>query len=225
MKRLPCILLLTISVTLAGPACAGDCRSLDDLRWLLGDWMAEGSASTFHESWTELGPRTFEGSGVERSKADGAVKGSEALRLVEMAGGVYYISKVAHNELPVAFRLSGCDDGRFVFENPAHDFPRLLEYRRAADDRLVVRVSDGGDKGFTLDFRRAAQTHGAADALRRGGRTRTAGCDAGAGCGARARQGVPVGSGSGSRCACPDQDSGRFRNSVISSNGNGLLIR
>lgn len=140
--------------TIPWPAAAAGCASLADLRWLLGEWTADGSQTSFHESWAELGPQTFEGSGIESAKTDGAVKGSEVLRLLEMAGGIFYVSKVAHNDLPVSFRLTGCEEGRFVFENPAHDFPRVLEYRREGGDRLVVRVSDGGEKGFTLEFRR-----------------------------------------------------------------------
>lgn len=132
------------------------CDSLEDLRWLLGNWIAEGSKSSFHESWREAGPHTFEGAGVEQSKADGAVKGSEDLRLVQTAGEVFYVSKVSHNDLPVAFRLTACSDGRFVFENAAHDFPRRLEYRRDADDRLMVEASNGAGKGFGLDFGRVA---------------------------------------------------------------------
>lgn len=73
-----------------------------------------------------------------------------------MSGGVFYVSKVSHNELPVAFRLTTCTDGRFVFDNPQHDFPRRLDYRRVGADRLTVHVSDGGEKGFTLEFERAA---------------------------------------------------------------------
>jgi hypothetical protein len=140
--------------TMPWPAAAAGCASLAELRWLLGEWTAVGSKANFHESWAELGPHTFEGSGIERAKTDGAVKGSEVLRLVEMAGDIFYVSKVPHNDLPVAFRLTGCKEGRFVFENPAHDFPRRLEYRRAGHDRLAVHVTDGGEKGFTLDFRR-----------------------------------------------------------------------
>ena len=158
MKALLRLLLMSIAVTFAIPASATDCDSLHSLRWLLGDWATDDRDTTFHEAWTEIGPRTLEGSGVERAKADGAVKSAEALRLVEMAGRVFYISKVSHNELPVSFRLTGCDDGLFVFENPTHDFPRRLEYRRGADGRLTVRVSDGGEKGFTLDFSRVAAT-------------------------------------------------------------------
>jgi hypothetical protein len=81
--------------------------------------------------------------------------GGESLRLVAMSGGVYYIAKVSHNAYPVAFALSACSDGRLVFENPTHDFPRRLEYTFTAPDAMTVRVSDGGAKGFVLEFRRA----------------------------------------------------------------------
>ena len=158
-------LALLIALLAPLPALAEACGSLNDLRWLLGDWMAEGERTTFHETWTESTPQTFEGAGIERSKPDGAEKGGETLRLVEMSGGVFYVSKVTHNTLPVAFRLTVCDAGSYVFENPAHDFPRRLEYRRDGEDRLVVRVSDGGDKGFTLDFRRAGRSDPAAAVL------------------------------------------------------------
>ena len=139
------------------PAAAGaaDCTSLDTLRWLIGDWHADGGKTSFHETWRELDGRSFAGTGIERSKPDGTVAGAEDLRLLEMGGAVFYVSKVTHNELPVAFRLTACSDRLFVFENPSHDFPRRLEYRQG-DGALTVRVSDGADKGFTLEFERAA---------------------------------------------------------------------
>jgi len=156
MTRLLPALLLAFATSVATANPAPTCESLGSLRWLLGDWIADGSKTTFHESWTEVAPHTFEGAGIERAKPDGSVKGSEVLRLVEMAGAVFYISKVTHNELPVAFRLNECADGRFVFDNPAHDFPRRLEYVLAPDGRLTVNVSDGSEKGFSLDFARSA---------------------------------------------------------------------
>lgn len=162
MKRMLLLLSMTLAATVAGAADAAECDGLDRLRWLLGDWTADGSKKSFHESWVEVGPRTFEGTGIERSKADGAVQGGEVLRLVEMAGGVYYLSKVTHNELPIAFRLNACSDGRFVFDNPAHDFPKRLEYRQEPDGRLTVSVNDGAEKGFALNFERNAVVSDAA---------------------------------------------------------------
>jgi ketosteroid isomerase-like protein len=138
------------------PAFAGDCATLDSLAWLPGEWIAEGEKSTFRESWAARGPRTWEGQGSETSKTKPADVSSEELRLVEMKGGVFYIAKVSHNPLPVAFHLSECGDGRFTFVNPAHDFPRRIDYVRQGDDRLDVRVSDGAGDGFTLNFIRVA---------------------------------------------------------------------
>lgn len=148
---------LAAAVAAAPSAEAADCGALESLRWLLGDWRADGGKTSFHESWRELDPQTFSGTGIERANPDGTVKGAEDLRLVAMGGEVFYVSKVSHNALPVAFRLSSCADGLFVFENPAHDFPRRLEYRRG-DDALTVRVSDGAERGFALAFQRVPGT-------------------------------------------------------------------
>ena len=126
------------------------------MRWLLGEWLADGQKNTWRESWTEIGPKSWEGRGIETPKSDPAKASAEELRLLEMGGGVFYVAKVSHNELPIAFRLVECDEGRLVFTNPAHDFPRRLDYERRPDGRLLVRVSDGGEKGFTLDFARQA---------------------------------------------------------------------
>ena len=155
MKRFLTTALLALA-SVSASAAAPSCNSLASLRWLLGDWAADGARTSFHESWTEVAPHTFEGAGIERTKPDGSILGSEVLRLVEMAGAVFYLSKVTHNELPVAFRLNECPDGRFVFDNPAHDFPRRLEYLQAPDGGLTVKVSDGGEKGFSLEFVRSA---------------------------------------------------------------------
>lgn len=137
----------------AAPAFAATCDSLSALDGLLGDWKGEGPQSSFQESWRVLGPTTWEGRGVETPKSGGAAS-VEDLRLVEMGGGVFYVAKVSHNELPAAFRLVECEAGVFVFENKAHDFPRRLEYRLGSDGRLSVVVSDGASKGFTLAFAR-----------------------------------------------------------------------
>jgi len=148
--------LLILLAACAEAAAAADCSSLASMRWLLGDWLADGQKSTWRETWNELGPHTWEGQGIETPKAEPARASMEVLRLVEMGDGVFYVAKVSHNDLPVAFRLVECGEGRLAFTNPAHDFPRRLEYERQPDGRLQVHVSDGADKGFTLDFARQA---------------------------------------------------------------------
>jgi ketosteroid isomerase-like protein len=154
MKRIVRSLSVLFLAGFAGFAHASGCSSLASMRWLLGEWLADGDKTTWRETWTEIGPDTWEGRGIEIAKAEPGKQSAEELRLVAMGGSVFYLAKVTHNELPIPFRLVECGDDRLVFANPAHDFPRRLDYRRQPDGRLQVRVSDGADKGFTLDFGR-----------------------------------------------------------------------
>jgi uncharacterized protein (TIGR02246 family) len=154
MKRIARSLSVLFLAGFAAFAHASECSSLASMRWLLGDWLADGDKSTWRETWTEIDPDTWEGRGIEIAKAEPGKESAEELRLVEMGGSVFYLAKVTHNELPIPFRLVECGDDRLVFANPAHDFPRRLDYQRLRNGRLQVRVSDGADKGFTLDFGR-----------------------------------------------------------------------
>ena len=76
----------------------------------------------------------------------------EHLRIETRDGGIVYVAEVDHNPAPVVFRLTRVDDDGFVFANPAHDFPKVIAYRREGD-RLHVRVSAGG-KASEFHFRR-----------------------------------------------------------------------
>lgn len=138
----------SLMVVLAWSSCrvalAETCTSLQQADWVLGAWVSDEGPT---ESWHRAGPRTFEGAGTSGS-------GSETLRLVEMSGQVFYIAKVAHNELPVAFKLVDCGDALLVFENPTHDFPRQLEYRLTTGGAMTVTVSDGSDRSFEIHFRK-----------------------------------------------------------------------
>ncbi len=142
--------------------------TLDQLKWLSGEWQAKMGQSTVLERWQVLSNNTFEGEG-RTIAADGKVKQQESLRLVQMQQQIFYLAKVAHNPLPVAFKLEECAAGRLKFVNMAHDFPKQLDYvlqQSAADPsvpalpsehksenlQLQVYVSDGAGKGFTLLF-------------------------------------------------------------------------
>jgi hypothetical protein len=142
-------------VLLSGPAFADTCRTLASLDWLLGQWVADGAQSTIRETWTARSSATWEGEGTEASKANPAKSSREDLRLVVMSDGVYYFAKVAHNELPVAFRLTECADDHFAFVNPAHDFPKAIRYTLKPDDTLEAVVSSGpNERGLTFTFKR-----------------------------------------------------------------------
>ncbi len=131
---------------------AGGCPVLGPVRWLLAEWTCHGENRVTVETWTEVSSDTFEGIVVARSRDTGEVVPVETLRLAAMAGGVFYIAKVPEHALPISFRMTVCDEQTAVFENPDHDFPRVIAYRLAADGVLTVRVTDGADEGFTLQY-------------------------------------------------------------------------
>lgn len=141
--------------------------TLEQFSWLSGEWQASMSKSTVLERWQVLSAETFEGEG-KTIAANGKVKQQESLRLVQMQQQIFYLAKVAHNPLPVAFKLEECAAGRLKFVNMAHDFPKQLEYvltqprsqppvpgqkaEQPAEQQLQVHVSDGAGKGFSLLF-------------------------------------------------------------------------
>jgi hypothetical protein len=77
----------------------------------------------------------------------------EYLRIVERDGGLVYIAQ-PNGRPPTEFTLTGITADRATFENPTHDFPKMIRYTRRADGSLEARVSDGGQKAETFLFKR-----------------------------------------------------------------------
>ena len=143
----------------ATTAVAEDCRSLQAIDWVLGEWTASPNGVVIREHWHRVSDDTFEGESVAKSLSNDEVVNYETLRLVAMSDGVFYIVKVTDNELPIPFRLVHCSEGFAVFENPQHDAPRRLIYKLleeadpdAAD--LEIRLEGDGMNDFSLFFHR-----------------------------------------------------------------------
>jgi len=78
----------------------------------------------------------------------------EFLRIVERDGTLIYIAQPGGRP-PTEFRLSTITADSAIFENKAHDFPKVIAYTKQPDGTLEARVGDGGQKGETFRFRRA----------------------------------------------------------------------
>lgn len=131
---------------------ADNCDSLDRLKWMLGSWEAEAGKNQIRETWTQVSAQTFEGVGQTFSKESQTLLQSESLRVLEMSGELFYLAKVTHNPLPVAFKLQNCANGQASFTNPEHDFPNRIDYQLEAPNKMSVEVSDKNGKGFSLTF-------------------------------------------------------------------------
>ncbi|MCJ8321059.1 MAG: DUF6265 family protein [Colwellia sp.] len=131
---------------------AKPCGTIESLTWLVGHWNSENSKLKINESWQRISAKTFEGSGSTYSIEKKKIVSSETLRLVEMSGEVFYVAKVASNDLPVAFKLTSCTTKTAIFENSLHDFPKKISYQMNKDKNITVFVSGEKGKGFSIEF-------------------------------------------------------------------------
>lgn len=147
------ILVLSALLMMSLNANAQACQSLNQVKWLIGDWQSFASSTeVITESWRSISANTFEGQGATYS--NGELKAEESMRIVEMSAQIFFIAKVKHNKLPVPFLLTQCHENTAKFENKNHDFPKFIEYKLANSQKLIVNVGNDVTNEFTLVFKR-----------------------------------------------------------------------
>jgi len=153
------ILSITLSFTCFYAWSNNTCKTIDQISWIVGDWQqttaTKTSSKTAYESWLKVSENTLEGIGLTLDQNDKVVF-QESLRIVAMQDQLYYLAKVANNDLPVAFKAVSCDETHVKFQNQSHDFPNVIHYR-FSQQGLHVDVTDNQGKGFTLEFEKKSQ--------------------------------------------------------------------
>ena len=125
--------------------------SVDRLGWLAGEWVSESNDRWTEEQWSA--PRGGLMLGIGRSGKSDRAMGFEFMRIAAEADGSVIFWGAPGGQRPVPFRLVEQDDGHAVFENPRHDFPKRVSYRRDGN-RLVATVSGAGDASQSWTYRR-----------------------------------------------------------------------
>lgn len=78
--------------------------------------------------------------GLSRTIRDGRTVAYEFLRIVETENGrITYIASPS-GQSTTTFSLLRMSDSEVVFENPAHDFPQRVIYRKLPDGGLLGRI-------------------------------------------------------------------------------------
>jgi hypothetical protein len=137
-------------------------RVADELAWLAGHWVMSTTAGRVEELWLPPAGGTLYGVGrtlsdpecVGRRASYRTTRFFEFLAIEPREGtGVATLAYVARPEgrAPTEFLLVELSDGRAVFANPQHDFPKRIRYERRGDE-LHARVDDGTDDGQGEDF-------------------------------------------------------------------------
>jgi len=143
-------MLLGVSVA-AQPARSPARASIGQVEWIAGGWTGEGKGVTFEERWTP--PAGGAMLAVSRTLKGDRMVAFEFLRIVERNGGLVYIAQ-PNGRPPTDFVLTELTADSATFENPAHDFPKMIRYAKRAGGALEARVSDGGERAEIYVFRR-----------------------------------------------------------------------
>ncbi len=122
--------------------------SINKVDWILGTWAnpSNNEKRQAFEIWEKVSDTKYKGIGFTLKGGDTTFV--ERLEIIEKEGNLFYVADVAHNKAPVFFKFTTISDTLFICENPVHDFPKEIAYRRDGDN-LYAHVSDGKRK---IDF-------------------------------------------------------------------------
>jgi hypothetical protein len=124
--------------------------TIDQAGWLAGCWSREAGGRLVEEHWMKPAGGTM--IGMSRTVASGRTTAHEFLRLVEQDGTLAYIAQPSRQK-EATFVLTSIAPGDLVFENPAHDFPQRILYKRQPDGSVKARIEgkmNGQERG--IDF-------------------------------------------------------------------------
>ena len=125
-----------------------------DLGWMAGSWASDSGSAWTEEHW--MAPRGGVMLGTNRSGKGSAATGFEFMRIAQGADGTVSFWASPSGAPASAFPLTSLKPGEAVFENPAHDYPTRIVYRREGN-RLIGAISGPGGKNpmrWTFERRR-----------------------------------------------------------------------
>jgi hypothetical protein len=137
--------LLLMAVTVSA-------SEIDKLSFMAGCWAGPG---TF-EMWMK--PEAASMMGIGRTVRDGNVVSTEFFFVSENAGGITLNVQLRLATKVTPFRAKEVTSSSVTFENPEHDFPQRIIYRREADGSLLGRIEgseNGKDRAIDYPLKRA----------------------------------------------------------------------
>ncbi len=117
--------------------------TMQRLSWMAGCWRQETStAATIDEMWMAAAGEMM--LGISRTVGRGRVVEYEFMRIQSTQNGVTFFAQLP-KQPETAFQLVKIDAQMVVFENPQHDFPQRVIYRR--DGEMLTGRIEGTQNG------------------------------------------------------------------------------
>lgn len=144
-----CVLMVLTAGTFSN---ANQNAGIEQLEWISGCWVLDDGKQRTEETWMRPAGKSMVG--MSRTVTGGKTVHTEHLQIREANGQIAYIVVLGMGAKPTVFKLARNSSNEVVFENPEHDFPQRIIYRRESGDALFARI-EGAEKGVkkAMDFR------------------------------------------------------------------------
>ncbi len=127
--------------------------TIDDVAWLVGRWETapDEHGCTYREEWQRQSDMLLSGHGRETCEPPLAEREpfDEDLRVEAEAEGHVYVAWPTGQDR-TGFEFTSSSATGFVAENPDHDFPTRIEYRRTESG--IDAIVSGPTRSFTLSM-------------------------------------------------------------------------
>lgn len=116
-------------------------EKLEKMNWLTGNWEQKLPDGTLKETWTKQNDSTFIGNSYFINTKD--TVHFESIKLTQKDEELIYSATVVgqNNDEAVDFKLTSDADNTFAFENPAHDYPQKITYKKVNETNLIATIS------------------------------------------------------------------------------------
>jgi hypothetical protein len=122
-----------------GSGVKGVPATIAQMAWLSGFWVGTNANLTFEERWTPAASGAILGLG--RTLRGSLMASFEFLCINERDGTLIYTAMPDGRTTPTHFTLTSITAESATFENPAHDFPKMIRYTLRADGTLEATIS------------------------------------------------------------------------------------
>jgi hypothetical protein len=135
------------------PAAKPTPATIGQIGWLAGVWTGTLGPNDIEERWTP--PAGGSMLAISRTIRAGVMNAFEFLCIVEREGGLVYVAMPNGRQPATDFVLTKIEGESLTFENPAHDFPKMIRYTRRPDGSLEAVISgDAKRKPISYVFKK-----------------------------------------------------------------------
>ena len=116
---------------------------ITDLAWMIGNWQTDSKGRLVSdEHWAPAAAGIM--IGMSRTVAGDKLASFESLRIEQRGDAIFYVASVKGRCPATDFKLTRVTASEAVFENPEHDFPKRIIYRKKSATEMIASV-DGGE--------------------------------------------------------------------------------